>query len=206
MYCTEVEAVLYRNESVHQAAVFGVPNTVLGELVCAAVVLRSNEGTTAQDLIDWCGKELAHYKVPSNIYIVDELPTTGSGKIMKMELKDRFKDMPLIGHQATKQHSEIDLLGIAERIQKILHLEDIRRIDKSIDNLDPYACHILVQKSCDLVDQVRINFMSAHCERLKHTRSIFFKGNIQFIAKSASLRAATLICRSGPLPQEEFSS
>lgn len=77
VYCAEVEAVLHSHPAVAQAAVFGVPNPVLGELVAAAVVLKpdacgvpGNVGhipITPQTLMRWCGDSLAHYKVPSQV-------------------------------------------------------------------------------------------------------------------------------------------
>lgn len=149
--------MLYRHSSIHQAAVFGIPNTVLGELVCAAVVLLGDKETTVQQLIDWCSKGLAHYKVPSSIHILDKLPTTGSGKILKTELRDRFKDIPLTRPQATKGQTEGDLVTIAERIKQILYLEEIKNIGKGRNDLDPEACHILMHADGDLVDQVCTN-------------------------------------------------
>ena len=74
----QVEAVLYLHPAVHEAAVFGVPNRVLGELVAAAVTLRTGMPPPApHELVRWCQTQLAHYKVPSVIHIVDKMPKTG---------------------------------------------------------------------------------------------------------------------------------
>lgn len=89
----QVEAVLYSQPAVHQAAVFGIPNRVMGELVGAAVVLRPGEGTTpptGRDLVAWCATRLAQYKVPAAVHVLDTMPTTGSGKILKTELRRMF--------------------------------------------------------------------------------------------------------------------
>ena len=74
-----MEAVLYLHPSVHQAAVFGVPNRVMGELVGAAVTLRPGEGRrpAPAELVAWCAERLAHYKVPSAVHILEKMPTTG---------------------------------------------------------------------------------------------------------------------------------
>ncbi|KAL4451847.1 hypothetical protein ABPG75_007509 [Micractinium tetrahymenae] len=97
VYTTEVEAVLFQHPAVHQAAVFGLPSRVMGELVGAAVTLRpeaqaSEKGraVTSRELIDWCAARLAHYKVPSAVHLLPKMPTTGSGKILKTELRRMF--------------------------------------------------------------------------------------------------------------------
>ena len=75
-----MEAVLYLHPAVHQAAVFGVPNRVMGELVGAAVTLRGGEGAgrpTPAELVAWCATRLAHYKVPSSVHVLEKMPTTG---------------------------------------------------------------------------------------------------------------------------------
>jgi acyl carrier protein len=96
VYCSEVEAVLVSHPDVAQAAVFGVPNAVLGELVAAAVVLKPRQAggpqaqTLQRELIDWTRARLAHYKVPSQVHVVAAMPVTGSGKVLKTELRRLF--------------------------------------------------------------------------------------------------------------------
>ncbi|MDW8003065.1 MAG: AMP-binding protein, partial [Deltaproteobacteria bacterium] len=91
VYSTEVEAVLYENPKVLGAAVFGLPDEVWGETVCAAVVLKPEEKADEQELIDFCKQRLARYKAPKRIFFLAELPKTGSGKIAKRILRDQFK-------------------------------------------------------------------------------------------------------------------
>lgn len=92
VYCSEVEAVLSAHSQVLQAAVFGMPNSVMGEMVHAAVVLRHPPSTpaTPQHLITWCQSQLALYKCPTAVHILEELPTTGSGKVLKNVLRATF--------------------------------------------------------------------------------------------------------------------
>ncbi len=98
VYTTEVEAVLHAHPAVHQAAVFGVPNRVMGELVAAAVTLVQCAGSggvapsagLSKELIAWCKERLAEYKVPTAVHIIEKFPTTGSGKILKTELRKMF--------------------------------------------------------------------------------------------------------------------
>ncbi|MGQ9653886.1 MAG: long-chain-fatty-acid--CoA ligase [Thermodesulfobacteriota bacterium] len=90
VYSIEVENVLYSHPKVMEAAVFGVPDEKWGEAVKAAVVLRPGETATQEEIIDFCKEHLASYKTPKSIQFLDELPKTGSGKIAKRLLRDRF--------------------------------------------------------------------------------------------------------------------
>src|SRR5216684_3981018 len=91
VYCGEVEAVIYEHPSVREAAVFGIPDPQWGELVMACVVLAPGKSLTADDLIAHCRQSLANYKVPRRIEFSEiELPKSGSGKILKRILRDRF--------------------------------------------------------------------------------------------------------------------
>ena len=92
VYCSEVEAVLSGHPQVLQAAVFGMPNSVMGEMVHAAIVLRNPPSTpvTPQHIVTWCQSQLALYKCPTAVHIVKELPTTGSGKVLKNVLRATF--------------------------------------------------------------------------------------------------------------------
>jgi acyl-CoA synthetase (AMP-forming)/AMP-acid ligase II len=89
VYSIEVENVLYRHPSIREAAVFGAPDEVWGERVCAAVVLRAGETLDPEALRELCRAELAAYKVPRAIELLPELPRTGSGKISKRMLRER---------------------------------------------------------------------------------------------------------------------
>jgi long-chain acyl-CoA synthetase len=91
VYSGEVEAVIYRHSAVHEAAVFGVPDSQWGEIVVACVVLKPGTSLGADELVAHCRRSLANYKVPRRIeFIETELPKSGSGKILKRALRDRF--------------------------------------------------------------------------------------------------------------------
>merc|ERR1712078_622309 len=91
VYCVEVESVLARPPAVGQAAVFGLPNDLMGEMVTAAVVLKdAAPAVSPAELIAHCRASLADYKVPYTIHVLPELPKTGSGKVQKRDLRDRF--------------------------------------------------------------------------------------------------------------------
>lgn len=91
VYSGEVEAVIFTHPAVREAAVFGIPDPKWGELVMACVVLKPGTALSADDLIAFCRRSLANYKVPRRIeFFDDELPKSGSGKILKRVLREQF--------------------------------------------------------------------------------------------------------------------
>jgi long-chain acyl-CoA synthetase len=91
VYCGEVEVVIYEHPAVREAAVFGIPDSQWGELVMACVVLKPGKALSADDLIIHCRRSLANYKIPRRIeFSQTELPKSGSGKILKRILRERF--------------------------------------------------------------------------------------------------------------------
>ena len=86
VYSTEVEAVLYQHPGILEAAVYGSPDAIWGEIVSAAVVLRDGARLTAEEVADFCRPRLAGFKLPRRVHFLAELPKTGSGKILKRAL------------------------------------------------------------------------------------------------------------------------
>ena len=87
VYPREVEEALYGHPAVQEAAVVGVPDDRLGEEVGAAVVLKSGEDVSTDELREYVKGEVANYKYPRKIWIVDELPKGPTGKILKREVE-----------------------------------------------------------------------------------------------------------------------
>ena len=91
VYSGEVEAVIYQHPAVREAAVFGIPDPQWGELVMACVVLKPGITLSADDLVAYCRRFLAGYKIPRRIeFSANELPKSGSGKILKRGLREPF--------------------------------------------------------------------------------------------------------------------
>jgi len=91
VYSGEVEAVIYKHPAVREVAVFGIPDPQWGELVMACVVLQPGMALSANDLTSHCKQFLANYKIPRRVEFSDtELPKSGSGKILKRILRERF--------------------------------------------------------------------------------------------------------------------
>ena len=85
----EVEDVLYEHEAVREAAVVGVPDPYRGETVKAYVSLKAGRTATPEELMAHCKQKLAAYKYPRQLEILDEIPKTVTGKILRRELRGR---------------------------------------------------------------------------------------------------------------------
>ena len=90
VYPAEVEAALELHPGVVEAAVFGIPDDQWGELVHAVVVPRDGHTLSPDDVAAFARQHLAGYKVPRSVSFAAELPHTGSGKILKRELREPF--------------------------------------------------------------------------------------------------------------------
>jgi long-chain acyl-CoA synthetase len=87
IYPKDVEEVIYRHASVRECAVVGVPDLLMGEQVCACIVLKDGASATAEEIIEHCQQNLAKYKTPKYVEFLKELPKTTIGKIQKKELR-----------------------------------------------------------------------------------------------------------------------
>ncbi|MFF9045023.1 AMP-binding protein [Streptomyces parvulus] len=91
IYPREVEEFLYGHPKIADVQVVGVPHERYGEEVLACVVPRDPaDPLTLEDLRTYCDGQLAHYKVPSRLQLLDSFPMTVSGKVRKVELRERY--------------------------------------------------------------------------------------------------------------------
>ncbi|WP_338101314.1 class I adenylate-forming enzyme family protein [Psychrobacillus vulpis] len=88
VYPVEVEEVLYQIPEVLEAAIVGVPDKVYGEVPKAFVVLKESQQLTEEDIISFCSKQLAKYKLPEEVVFIDQLPRNASGKVLKNSLRN----------------------------------------------------------------------------------------------------------------------
>ena len=94
IYPREIEEFLYTHPDVQDAQVIGVPDAKYGEELCAWIKLRDGaEPLTAEALREFAGSRLAHYKIPRYVLVVDEFPMTVTGKIRKVEMRERSVDL-----------------------------------------------------------------------------------------------------------------
>ena len=90
----EIENILSSHPAVAEAGAFGIPDVKWGEIVAAAVVLKSparpDSQPSAEELIQFCRERMASYKKPERIFFVEELPRNASGKLLAKELRSRY--------------------------------------------------------------------------------------------------------------------
>jgi long-chain acyl-CoA synthetase len=88
----EVEDVLYSHPAIREAAVIGVPDDYRGETVKAFVTVKADTSATPDELITFCKERMAAYKYPRSVEILDALPMTVTGKILRRVLRDQAPD------------------------------------------------------------------------------------------------------------------
>jgi fatty-acyl-CoA synthase len=86
----EVEKALCAHPGVLEVAVIPVPDRTWGEVPKALAVLKPGETATEAELIEFCRSQLAHYKCPKSVEFLDALPRTGTGKILKRDLRKKY--------------------------------------------------------------------------------------------------------------------
>ena len=100
IYPREIEEFLYTHPDILDAQVIGVPDAKYGEELMAWVRLRAGvPELTAEALRAFCSGQLAHYKIPRYVYITDEFPMTVTGKVRKVEMRER--SVEILGLDAT---------------------------------------------------------------------------------------------------------
>ncbi|OLL85507.1 Acetoacetyl-CoA synthetase / Long-chain-fatty-acid--CoA ligase [Pseudonocardia sp. Ae263_Ps1] len=101
VYPREIEEFLYTHPDVLDAQVIGVPDARYGEELCAWVVLREGAAAmTPESLKEFATGRLAHYKIPRYVLVVDEFPMTVTGKVRKVEMREKSVGLLDLGEAA----------------------------------------------------------------------------------------------------------
>jgi fatty-acyl-CoA synthase/long-chain acyl-CoA synthetase len=87
IYPAEIEAALEQHPEIYDVAVFGIPSEEWGEVVHATVVRSPGSSLTGEEIAAFAREHLASYKVPRSVDFTGELPRTGSGKLLKRQLR-----------------------------------------------------------------------------------------------------------------------
>jgi fatty-acyl-CoA synthase len=102
VYPREIEEFLYTHPDILDAQVIGVPDARYGEELMAWVRLRPGAATlTAESLREFCRGQLARYKIPRYVHVVDDFPMTVTGKVRKVEMRER--SVEILGRSAGQQ-------------------------------------------------------------------------------------------------------
>ncbi|HIE02157.1 MAG TPA: hypothetical protein EYP59_18040 [Thiotrichaceae bacterium] len=91
VYPSEVENLLYQHPAIAEVAVYGVPEPLLGEQVIASIIPKSGVAVTTEEIVAFCRQNLADFKVPNLVELVESLPKGRTGKILKKILREQWK-------------------------------------------------------------------------------------------------------------------
>ena len=106
IYPREIEEFLYTHPDILDAQVIGVPDERYGEELCAWVRLRPGAPElTAERLRDYAAGKLAHYKIPRYVHLVEEFPMTVTGKVRKVEMRERSVQLLGLAHLAARNYA-----------------------------------------------------------------------------------------------------
>ena len=90
VFPAEIEQALYRHPAVRECAAFGIPDERLGEVPAAHVALKEGMHATPEELVEFCLGQLARHKRPRLVKLVDDLPRSAVGKILKREIRAQY--------------------------------------------------------------------------------------------------------------------
>jgi fatty-acyl-CoA synthase len=90
IYPKEIEDVISSHPGVHEVAVFGIPDEIYGESVCAVVVKKKGYHLGEEDIINFCASRISSYKKPKRVEFIDALPKNPTGKVAKNVLREPY--------------------------------------------------------------------------------------------------------------------
>jgi acyl-CoA synthetase (AMP-forming)/AMP-acid ligase II len=88
-YPAEIESTMLQHPDIGQVAVVGIPDARLGEVGMAFVIPKPGTHPDPKEIVAWCRDEMANYKAPRYVEIVDTFPLNATGKVLKYELRER---------------------------------------------------------------------------------------------------------------------
>ncbi len=92
VYPREIEEVLFGHPAVQQCAVVGKPDIDVGEAPVAFVELKEGEEASKDEILEFTNSKIAHYKKLRDVIFMDQIPVSAAGKVLKKELRERFKE------------------------------------------------------------------------------------------------------------------
>ncbi|KAM7308225.1 medium-chain acyl-CoA ligase ACSF2, mitochondrial [Ixodes scapularis] len=91
IYPPEIESLLYTHSDVLEVQVVGVPDSRLGEEICAWIILKPGKSLSEEDVKGFCKGKISYFKIPRYVLFAESFPKTVSGKIQKHKLRDESK-------------------------------------------------------------------------------------------------------------------
>jgi fatty-acyl-CoA synthase len=105
VYPREIEEFLYTHPDIIDAQVIGVPDVKYGEELCAWVTVRPGTEVTVESVREFATGKLAHYKIPRYVVVVDEFPMTVTGKVRKVEMREKSVELLDLGDAAAVRNA-----------------------------------------------------------------------------------------------------
>lgn len=155
VYCVEVENIIAQINGIKKVAVFGLLDAEFGEIVCAAIVVNNNL-VNDDEIFFYCKKKLANFKIPRNIYYVNDFPYTGSGKVDKKRLNKNVFQISQISqiintNKMTQQPQKFSYWKTNLIKYEISHNVKINNIDKNVQFVLPIEFDIIGTNKKDLI-------------------------------------------------------
>jgi len=97
VYPAEIEEVLFTHPAVQNVSVVGVPDPVMGEVGMAFIIPRDGHALDPQEVVDFCARQIAAFKVPRYVIVGQDFPMTSSGKVQKYKLAERGRELVASG-------------------------------------------------------------------------------------------------------------
>src|SRR4029079_15361765 len=94
VYPAEIEAVIDHHPAVAASAVLGLTDERWGETPIAVVIQRAGTAVTEEEIIAFCKDKLPRYKIPRQVFFVDEFPLSAAGRVVKRLLRERIAASP----------------------------------------------------------------------------------------------------------------
>ncbi len=91
VYPREVEEFLYRHPKIKDVQIFGVPDDKYGEEICAWVIAKDGDVLAPDEVTSFCKNQIAHFKIPRYVRVVEGFPLTVTGKVQKFVMRDEMK-------------------------------------------------------------------------------------------------------------------
>jgi acyl transferase domain-containing protein/acyl-CoA synthetase (AMP-forming)/AMP-acid ligase II len=130
VYPSEIENIICQHPAVAEAAVYGIPDPVMGEQVCASIVLKSGKNAAEKEMTAFCRERLADFKIPGRIEFAEMLPKAKSGKLLKRELREQAEKISCsvrkIGKERAAKRENDKAEGNAVLHRKNLTPESVR--------------------------------------------------------------------------------
>jgi fatty-acyl-CoA synthase len=102
VYPAEIEAFLFTHPKIAESSVVGLPDLKMGEIVAAWVRPKPGQSLTAEEVRHFCKGQIAHFKVPQHVRIVESLPMTVTGKVQKFRIRESEIEALGLGNQITR--------------------------------------------------------------------------------------------------------